>query len=283
MMGHGRLSYSICEVFGREEIYDGPFLSAEIEIENVSSALLRCLDTERWAIHSEGSLRNNGQEFVTAFPLPKEHLIKDIADLFTLLSNHKASFSPRCSIHIHQNFQSSTVEELLKTLYLYLVLEDSLFRIAGKERKKSNFCVPLKETNLTNKLDWRDPEIQIQKRFSWKKYTALNLTRLQDIGTIEYRHLVGTYDMDVITKWIYIIDRIKSTHQDIPIEDFYGLLTSYNEIESLHKQLLGSCHSLLWDPQYSEEEVSSGLLFLQFGVFKSPFTFEVKNNNNPLT
>jgi hypothetical protein len=42
----------------------------------------------------------------------------------------------------------------------------------------------------------------------WHKYTALNIIPLQKIGTVEFRHLQGTGDIEIFTEWVTSLENL---------------------------------------------------------------------------
>jgi hypothetical protein len=52
----------------------------------------------------------------------------------------------------------------------------------------------------------------------WSKYTALNLKRLEDLGTVEFRHLHGSSSAPLLDHWLTIIGRLYSLAQNVSID-----------------------------------------------------------------
>lgn len=173
----------------------------EVEVENITQVVpLQAF----WESKSDGSLRNNGVEFVS-HPLQVKHIQHAIEHLYTALHlNNKPDFSNRTSIHIHVNCRDMTQDEVYNFVLLYAIFEKHFYSVAGTKRMNSIFCVPLFRTNELNRASQLIYEFQPY----WHKYCGLNLLPLVDnngqrgYGTIEFRHLFGTTDTQKIYNWI---------------------------------------------------------------------------------
>ena len=180
------------------------FVGIEIEVEQAPKDFFHA----GWREDKDGSLRNNGKEYISHV-LPPEIVPKMLCGLFASLwkANPKPDFSWRTSIHIHMCVRDRTVEELLKIMLLYLTFERILFMFADQEREKSVFCVPVtKSSHALDLAHFFTQDINIGGLVqNWHKYSALNLIRLSDYGTIEFRHLSGTWDLKKVTNWVGIL------------------------------------------------------------------------------
>lgn len=183
------------------EITSDTLIGLEIEVEQ---AIMTGAPLEKvWTITNDGSLRNNGAEFVSrpirasAAPSALVNLMEEVLD-----RNH-AAFTMRTSIHVHMNVLDMTLEQYQAVVLLYSVFEPLFYQYAGRGRWKNIYCVPITETTLLNGF------VRRQLRTQWLKYTGLNLRRVGDLGTIEFRHLAGTEDVARICNWINLITTLK--------------------------------------------------------------------------
>lgn len=171
----------------------------EVEVENAAH-IARVNDI--WAIKGDGSLRNGGVEFVTR-PILASDAPAALAHLMDLLKAD-ACFSPRTSVHVHVDYTECQPEDVFNTVLLYSIFERVLYRFCGKQRIKNIFCVPITETNLLMHY-----AAQGLKPGRWCKYTGLNIKTLENYGTIEYRHMAGTPDVQKLCLWIDMITHLK--------------------------------------------------------------------------
>ena len=126
--------------------YNAPLTGIEVEVENLNETRLAI--EHSWQVGTDGSLRNTGREFIL-YPSKPKHIEEAINHLFNQLPP-KAHFSPRTSIHVHLNCRDLTLKQIYNIVILYQCFEDLIYDFAGKERKKSIFCVPIGNTQYYN-------------------------------------------------------------------------------------------------------------------------------------
>lgn len=188
-------------------VFDVPTLvGIEIEVENITVNIP--VVEPVWTVTVDPSLRNNGKELKSAPLTPKQAVISLSTLWQTLYKVCKPDFSWRTSIHFHLNVCDLDKEELQKMLLLSLIFEDLFFTFVGQDRDQSIFCVPLRQSTQMNlirsflKGKKSVGEISGEK---WHKYSAVNLFRLQDLGTVEFRHMGGTDSILKITTWLVLL------------------------------------------------------------------------------
>lgn len=198
--------------------YPEQLVGIEVEAENFTGLDNSFDVTKCWRVSEDGSLRNSGVEFIS-LPMPARVVKSALELLFSSIpEDHPLDFSKRTSIHIHMNVLDDTYEELLNLIMLYVVFEDALFRFAGGFRKKSIFCVPLKETTLLSPSILSDISL-ITEGVRWLKYSACNLLPVSYLGTVEFRHLRGTDDIDTIVTWVELLCRLKLAAKEHSFKD----------------------------------------------------------------
>lgn len=175
-------------------------IGIEVEVENHT---LKLSPTEGiWTGVADGSLRNAGIEYVSK-PIPASFGAIALQELLgECLDEKECCFSPRTSIHIHINMQEVECEIVKDIILLYSVFEKLFFRFTGRGRIKNIYCVPLTDTNCLNALATNHLN---DARGKWSKYSALNLCPIAEYGTIEFRHMHGTFDIKKISIWIRLL------------------------------------------------------------------------------
>lgn len=202
------------------------FVGIEVEVERVGrqAPIFKLPDGGfLWGNTEDGSLRNNGREFVS-IPVKGDEIVFALDRLYTQLNkdpncvNHE--FTSRTGLHIHMDAREMQEHEVFTFIQLYVMVEDFLYAYAGHGRKNNIFCVPLKDADKMNVLaqtfdkshpynEWRDLDIRALPRI-WTKYVGFNLLPLSKYGTIEFRHLSGTKDYESILVWINLILCLKN-------------------------------------------------------------------------
>jgi Putative amidoligase enzyme len=156
---------------------------------------------------ADGSLRNNGREFITA-PMTYSNLAYCLELFFTKAKLTGDNYSERCSIHVHTNVQDMTWDQIQTLTLIYQVVERVLFRWIGAGREENIFCVPLHQTAITYNTIGSTPDSDVFR--GWEKYTAFNFLPMFTQGTVEWRHMHGHCDVDKILQWCQIIGSIFS-------------------------------------------------------------------------
>ena len=172
-----------------------------------------------WNNVEDGSLRNNGREFVS-IPIRGKSVPYALEILTRFLNTDERcighEFSERTSVHVHMNVQDFTIPELMSFIYTYLVVEPLLYDFVGQDRKQSIFCIPITQSSLTYQLKTAikylnegKVESCLHSLVDWMKYTGFNLVPIRNYGTIEFRHMYGTLDEAKLINWINLILSIK--------------------------------------------------------------------------
>jgi len=179
----------------------------ELEIEGLDAdselRARRCVAGMQY--HTDGSLRNNGAEYVTD-PMNFSTLEYVLDQFFQKNKFSEENYSERCSVHVHANCCDLEPEQLRLVLCLYQILERVFFNFIKKDRDNNIFCVPWSEAIIGSRMF--QSEAQMIKSITsgkWQKYSALNLLPLRSYGTIEFRHMAGTCDLSYILQWCNII------------------------------------------------------------------------------
>jgi hypothetical protein len=247
-----------------------------------------------WSNTEDGSLRNNGREFVS-IPVVGDGIVYAVDKLETYLNKNKScvghEFSERTSVHIHVNARDMTLEQLANFILLYTAVEPVLYNFCGGNRHKNIFCVPLNQTSEDLSLYSFYNKVKAQDRASsildslrhWKKYCGFNVRPLFSYGTIEFRHMVGTMNTEKLLIWIDMILKLKkyamnsnftSLYEELPllnttseysrlIYDIFGTYSEYLMFSNIQSRMeesvmfIKSCFSPL--PQDRSSEIFSVL------------------------
>lgn len=165
-------------------------VGVEIELENITTNISR--HSVYWQQIYDGSLRNNGAEFIFRGPFGGKDLFNAMVEIDTHLHKLNPDDSQRCSTHVHVDVRDMTVTQLKRMLLIYTVYERVLFQCSGWQRYRNNFCVALGFAQSMMKVlsrNWnrRDQDFLSQVTSQWDKYTAMNLLPISDKGSVEFR------------------------------------------------------------------------------------------------
>lgn len=175
---------------GHPLVVGNNFVGVEIELEGIHA---NRFDSQYWIMKGDGSLRNNGQEFVCKGPTGGVDLFNAVVEIDRFLFDKKPDANWRCSTHVHLDVRDMTASELKNLIIIYLTMEKLIFRLSGFHRYKNNFCCSIGfaqrqlQTLITN---WNlEDTYQFTNNLinSWDKYSALNLVPISSFGTVEFR------------------------------------------------------------------------------------------------
>ncbi len=239
----------------------------ELEIENLPTEVDRSdLCVAGMVYHEDGSLRNNGGEYVTK-PMKLRELQYVLHQFFMKNKFNEDNYSERCSVHIHANVGDMEWEQVKTLLLVYQVFERSLFSFVGDERDKNIFCVPLYDTNLTKSLIERQGLEVVGKWKTWEKYTALNLLPIFTQTTVEFRHMGGTCDLSRIMLWCNLIGCLFSFAKQESFEEaskyFLSLNTTSGYKEAVFRVFREWSYVLLSSPTH-EQDMEDGVLTAKY-------------------
>ena len=214
------------------DIQDNTLVGIEVEVENIED---KPNLPGVWAFKEDGSLRNNGIEYVS-HPIEAQYAPSALLYLKESLTVfNQPEYTQRTSIHVHFNVQDMSFKQIQAFTLLYLCFESLFYEYAGKGRKKSIFCVPLSHAGYVGKLkeffssreEWTSPYFTNYFK-NWHKYTGFNLIPVQELGTIEFRHLSGTDDVVYISKWIALILSLKKAALIYDVETLSKVVADLN-------------------------------------------------------
>jgi len=242
-----------------------PITGIEVEVENCDTDNIDRDYTSSWNIENDGSLRNGGIEFISkpTYPAHVETLLTNLLEKTLPDTIH---FSPRTSIHVHLNCRELTLMQVYNIVILYQCFEDLFYNFAGPERKKSIFCVPV--GNSSYYIDFKSI-IQSKNLMNWSKYTGLNLAPLGSLGTIEFRHLRGTKNVNTICTWLELIYSLYNYAININTEQLESMIKTTRDEETyftLGTSVFGSlfptlCNNTMWD-KAMRQDLSISKLFI---------------------
>lgn len=178
-----------------------------IEIEVEGNNLPHC---DRWWRNEEdGSLKGEEtREYVLDVPQNLAGVRQALDYLDGLYRTHKSRVDDtvRAGVHVHVNCQQLTLTQLYNFITVYLILENVLVHWCGEYREGNLFCLRATDAEYLLaqiKASIKDPRRQLRQRFHRDelRYASMNLKALGDYGSVEFRAMRGTRDLDLIYKW----------------------------------------------------------------------------------
>lgn len=175
---------------------------------------------KQWDVKNDGSLRN-GLEFVSK---PVKDVRAAVTGIGEVLKASGAVLNPsyRCSTHIHYNYQSRTFKDVCALMIAWAALEPLFLRQMPPGRDGSIYCMSGYDTgDLPFFFDQFCNDIRTSFRLGFRgrnKYSSLNILRLQDLGTVEFRIFPSSIDPEKIgtwADWIVNLDTLSQKYDDM--------------------------------------------------------------------
>lgn len=227
----------------------------EIEVENCNPHVDNDLGGV-WVGKQDGSLKNEGREFVTNGGIVGTQIISAIDGFCKVAEKHKLSVGyPRAGIHIHVDCTDLSMDEDSNQLAImtafYLLIEHAVFSYAGDWRQWCGFCDPINASNRNIKIvksllrkDVNYEEFS-DSLHRFDRYTGYNLQSLSKYGTVEYRHLPTTFDSKRITEWINLLLQIKKVALEWDFTKDFLAEVSLKTPREFAREKLGSYWNIL--------------------------------------
>lgn len=190
-----------------------------IEIETETAKAYEHPEFSYWGVHTDGSLRNYGVEYVLAQPLDynSSHYKAALDEFAKFASKIKWLPSVYTSVHVHFNVKDFELSRIGTFITLYLLFEEQLSRYCGPDRDGNLFCLKTRaaERNYQQMVSLfqtieksGDSRCVRSLNQSVLKYAGLNIAPLRIFGSLEVRTHGGTTDVEEIHRWVSILYRI---------------------------------------------------------------------------
>lgn len=254
-------------------------VGVEIETEECPRGLAYYVDTlpDIWTVKTDGSLRGQAFEFITK-PAAIKILIPELADFYAKTGfTDKRNYTDRCSIHVHTNVLDMTQQQLGTLCLVYSIVEDLLFQFVnyyavenpeGAYRDTNIYCVPWNQCRMNHNIVSRmfdNPDFAFK---SWQKYTALNLIPVRAIGTVEWRHMHGTANMEKLTKWLNLIGSIMNYSKRTDFEIVVKTIRELNDTSAYQRFFSDVLGDYLPYEQKYERALSAGVVNAKYAIIE---------------
>lgn len=242
------------------------------------------IDSALWKSEDDGSLRgrypNSRIEYVAKGPIPLDTVKHALTELNETIKGCKPVFSYRTSVHIHVNVLDLTEVQLSTMIYTYFLLESALFKFCGKTREANRFCLRLQDSDEIGMLVLKYVKGGVNYlnmlREDNIRYSAINLASLAKYGSVEFRGMRGTLDVDTINIWAATLVSIRNfacnVDSCLDVHDLFVELGPQKFIEHVLKDLAKN---------YSYKTMSEDM-YRNFSLsIDIPYLFKTVKDNPP--
>lgn len=190
-------------------------VGVEVEMENAQE-----IGSTYWSATGDGSLRDNGVEYVLQQPLTGSDLMRAMDELTHLVEdNFTPTFGERTSTHIHVDVRDLDKDQLMSYVLLYMALEVPLFKYCGADRESSNFCPSYRladsQLKTINTLICTTGEnTTVRNIHNAERYAGCNINSVGKFGSLEFRGHRGEYRKEPLLRWINMLLALKEKAKD---------------------------------------------------------------------
>lgn len=208
-----KLSDDIMNHFGTTE---PDLFGVEVELEGFHVNTVKC--GPLWTRHNDGSLRvtkmdSSCCEYVFAQPLNLQDTHKALAILFEALNKPPVEVfdSYRTSIHVHVNCLQESIRTIANFITLAIIFDELFVSQNGETRVGNNFCLRTKdaEGQVEDLIKSVNKYGSLFNLSPHNRYSSVNFSSLLKFGTIEFRSLECTTDLDRVMHWINTVQALK--------------------------------------------------------------------------
>lgn len=258
----------------------------ELEIEDVRFGLN--YNENMWRMDRDGSLRPAEYSFeFISLPMKLSGALAELGDFFKKnnFKDRLKHYSDRTSVHVHTNVLDFTQEQVATLALVYTVMEHPLFEFINKtdaideygySRDTNIYCIPWTQCRMSGEFVgslFANPRSTVK---AWQKYTALNLLPIASQGTVEWRHMHGTNNMEKLSKWLNIIGAIMRFSKETDFKDVEKTILTLNDT-SAYQQFFDAVlkGTLTYDAQYARQ-MSNGVICAKYALINKDKKKEMK-------
>jgi len=241
--------------------YDAPpptkrrLYGVEVEVEQAGEHPSRqWLTAHKWRVTEDGSLRNNGLEFVSS-PVTLRTAMHSYEALCEKAREFGYVANARTGIHVHADMRDLEVTQVAGVVAAYAAFEPLFFDLVGREREENIYCVPWYRAPEEGELIATLVTGDYARLRDACKYSALYLMPLRKFGTIEFRAAPTWVDPEPMRRWMQAINRcIRWGMTQTPQSVLEACNTDPN---TLVKQVFGRVFDHIEDPESLMDGVDS--------------------------
>lgn len=226
---------------------------------------------DNWTVKPDGSLRDFGLEYISRSPVKRDGLKKHLTDWKDGLGNIHGRLrrdSISTSVHVHVNVLDMNPVQVLNFYLTGILLEGVMSRFAGPDRCGNLFCLRTRDAeHQFNSIKRQVAQISYIEDLAYSfnpndyKYSNINLVPITRLGSMEFRVMRGTTDIDEIRVWSEAVHDLREFAKsfDTPV-DFLRNLKDMGP-DGLLKKVLGDNADTFKYPNY-EKDITKNYIYL---------------------
>lgn len=257
-----------------DQLPEGLEVGIEVEVESEKRA--DPLFSKFWKTEGDGSLRQNGYEYVLNRPVKRGQVRDALYELDKHIKPYKPIDSFNAGVHVHINVQELSLTQIINMICISACLEDVLLEFCGEKRKGNLFC--LRFGDAEGVLEMLEAAVTTDNYLILYsddiRYSFLNMKALIEYGSLEYRCMRSDGDILALLTWVDMLLSIKDAA--IGYENPMKILEeiSFGGAESFLKNVLPNQHAVLSDTDDLQGKVMRGARNIQDIVYCKDWSVE---------
>lgn len=186
-----------------------------VEIEAEGNNLPNALDKTLWRVEADPSLKSGfeAHEYVMLKPTDLDGVKTSINSLKKSYDQYNTRImeTDTSGVHVHINVQNYTAKELFTFITTYLILEELLITYCGPQREGNHFCLRAKDAEylLHEFVKTAQSHNFSNLNKDIVRYSSVNPCSLFLYGSLEFRAMRGTNDLNAIYEWVEILNKVR--------------------------------------------------------------------------
>lgn len=223
------------------------------------------IEDEYWRTTGDGSLRN-GVEYVLSRPIPIDSVEKCVKSFMKGLDKSSIRPTYRAGTHVHINVRDLTPRQIINYFVLYVIFEQCLIEHFNPQRRNNLFCLTTEVAN--GYTDIVNEIVRSGNVASFDtdtiRYSSINLKPVRRYGSVEFRALESTTDVDKICGWVRALYQLKEAakNYDHPVQIMEAV--SAGNLEGFTYEVLGrGIGMLVFNVNNSQYKIRTGIINAQ--------------------
>lgn len=240
-----------------------------------------------WRVDKDDSLKAGYENWEYVMPKPSD--LGGVKTALDHLGSYYKAYKSKVmetitsGVHVHVNVQDYTVREMFTFITGYFALEELLMTYCGPHREGNHFCLRAKDAEwIVYELIYSVKNRNFNNLQNDNiRYCSLNVCSLFKYGSLEFRGMRGTGNLELIYEWTEILDQIKKSCLEFksPAE-LMNFLHASNE-DTFINRLLGPKRKHFTNISNANRIVREGVRIIQPLAYCVDWSTFKETNNNP--
>lgn len=235
----------------------------EIELEGTNLPVVNDL---YWMTTNDPSLKGGKEahEYVLNCPVKISVLQSVLEDFKSNFKKSEVDHSIYSGTHVHINVQNLTLKQLINYICAFIIVEELLVDWCGEVRTGNHFC--LRTSDARWLIDYIRNTILDERVSNFDtdtiRYSSINLKAIPRYGSLEFRTLDSTLDIQRMMTWVNVLLHIRDKSIAYPSPDVMLSQVSMKGSGAFVREILGPYYNTFISCGW-EKKVREGIIRAQ--------------------